>query len=69
MIDNLPPNVCCHLLVVLLQMAVCSFGCLCFWSSVLGSGASSAQLLVDIYLERVWNGFGTGLAVMWRTNN
>lgn len=65
MIDYLPPKVCCHLLVVRLKMAVWSFGGLCFWSSVLGSGASSAQLQVDTCLEPVWNGFGTSLAVMW----
>lgn len=58
LIDSLPPNVCCHLLAVPLKMTFWSVGCLCFWSSVLGSGAYSAQLLVDISLERICNQFG-----------
>lgn len=69
MIGYLPPNVCCHLLAGPLKMGVCSCGCFGFGSSVLGSGASSAQLQVDASLERVGNGSGTGLAPTWWTNN
>lgn len=43
-------------------------GGLCFCSWVLGSGARSVQLQIETFLEPVWSGFGTNLAVMWWKN-